>query len=285
MGNKLAPEYLLLNFSLYEGMDINDGNLDFISTLLSDEKSNQIDCYCVECKKDSTFRKQFKEPINDGKAIVYSSLPVKGNSSDSLNNELLSLEIQGFHQLKYFCQRNLKHEYVFNFKVAEQKITKIGQYPSMADIELHGIEKYRKILSKEYRDFSKAIGLNSHGIGIGSFVYLRRIFENLIEETRTYALESGSSFDNESFQKSRMDEKIKLLDNHLPDILVQNRQIYSILSKGIHELTEEECKEMFPNVKLAIELILDEKLAKKEKESKTQQLRKFVSSTMGKYKS
>ena len=30
------------------------------------------------------------------------------------------------------------------------------------------------------REFTKAIGLAANGVGIGSFVYLRRIFENLV---------------------------------------------------------------------------------------------------------
>ena len=50
-------------------------------------------------------------------------------------------------------------------------------------IEENDIKKYRKILGKEkYGEFGRAVGLYTHGIGIGSYVYLRRIFENLIEE-------------------------------------------------------------------------------------------------------
>jgi hypothetical protein len=38
---------------------------------------------------------------------------------------------------------------------------------------------------KRYKKFTKGLGLAAHGVGIGSFVYLRRIFENLIEEAHT----------------------------------------------------------------------------------------------------
>ncbi|WP_153127486.1 hypothetical protein [Peribacillus tepidiphilus] len=157
----------------------------------------------------------------------------------------------------------------------------MGQYPSMASIEIHTIEKYRKVLSNDYRDFSKAIGLFSHGVGAGSFVYLRRIFENLIEEKRKDAAEN-STWDDLLFQKSRMDEKIQILEEHLPEVLVQNRKLYSILSKGIHEMTEEECLDLFPEVKLAIELILDEKIYLLEQQKKIQSVSRFVAATVEK---
>lgn len=44
--------------------------------------------------------------------------------------------------------------------------------------------------------------------------------------------------------------------------------MYSILSKGVHELEEQECLEYFNIVKDGIELILDEKLYEKNKNDK-----------------
>lgn len=49
----------------------------------------------------------------------------------------------------------------------------------------------------------------------------------------------------------------------LPDFLVKNRDLYGILSKGIHELSEDECLSYFDPVKAALELILDQALEKK----------------------
>jgi hypothetical protein len=50
----------------------------------------------------------------------------------------------------------------------------------------------------------------------------------------------------------------------LPEFLVKNSAIYGILSKGIHELSEQDCLEIFPAVKLGIELILDDKIKLQE---------------------
>ena len=58
------------------------------------------------------------------------------------------------------------------------------------------------------------------------------------------------------FEQARLAEKIKMLESHLSDILVKNTTIYGILSKGIHELSEEECRKYFPVVKECIYQIL-----------------------------
>ena len=58
------------------------------------------------------------------------------------------------------------------------------------------------------------------------------------------------------FEQARLAEKIKMLESHLSDILVKNTTIYGILSKAIHELSEEECRKYFPVVKECIYQIL-----------------------------
>ena len=73
-----------------------------------------------------------------------------------------------------------------------------------------------------------------------------------------------------------MDDKISLLKRNLPEFLVQNKSLYSILSKGIHELGESECMSAFPITKLGIELILDEKLEKLTRENKIEQASKGI---------
>ncbi|MEZ4843255.1 MAG: hypothetical protein R3A43_03275 [Bacteroidia bacterium] len=73
-----------------------------------------------------------------------------------------------------------------------------------------------------------------------------------------------------------MDEKIELLKSFLPNFLVKNKVLYGILSKGIHELKEQECLDIFPVVKLGVELILDEKLKQKEQEDKIKQAEQLI---------
>lgn len=65
---------------------------------------------------------------------------------------------------------------------------------------------------------------------------------------------------------------------------MRNKNLYGIVSKGIHELSEEECLAMFPCIRTGIELILDDVLAEKEKAKKEKIFEKFVADTTGKFK-
>ena len=65
-----------------------------------------------------------------------------------------------------------------------------------------------------------------------------------------------------------MPEKIGLLKHHLPSFLVEYAKLYSIVSLGVHELTEQECLSHYNAVFYGIEVILDEKVAQIEKAAK-----------------
>jgi hypothetical protein len=63
---------------------------------------------------------------------------------------------------------------------------------------------------------------------------------------------------------------VKIIPDELSDVKVK---IYSWLSKGVHELSEQESMELFPYLKYAIELILDEQIVQKEKAKKLEALK------------
>jgi hypothetical protein len=216
--------------------------------------NGHIDCYCMGCKQSSVFHAK--------KTDVFGVDPAAENF---------------LFEHVFTCSRDSRHKLVFHFRIHNHTITKIGQYPSLADLATIEIQKYRKALNNDlYGEFSRAVGLASHGIGIGAFVYLRRIFEHLIEEAHKLEMAS-SGWDEDVYQKSRMDDKISLLKNVLPEFLVENKSLYSILSKGIHELTELECLNAFPTTKLGIELILDEKLERLERDRKIREASSDIS--------
>ncbi len=164
-------------------------------------------------------------------------------------------------------------------------ISKVGQYPSIADFHIGQVRKYSKVLPQDkMREFTKAIGLAANGVGIGSFVYLRRIFEHLVFEALEVALSKDEQFDRDTFTTAKMNEKIKMLSGYLPDFLVENHTIYGILSKGIHELSEEVCNEHFSILRESIEMILDEKLDAYQKEQKKKSIRQALSKIAGEIK-
>ncbi|MHB8067090.1 MAG: short-chain dehydrogenase [Desulfobaccales bacterium] len=222
-------------------------------------KGKTFDCYCIYCGRQSVFT-----GINNF-TRAYSFKAEDFIEEDEGDLTCLSVK----------CSRNKDHQYLCYIMISHSKIIKIGQYPSLADIAKTDIQKYRKVLKDAFGELSRGIGLAAHGIGIGSFVYLRRIFETLIYEAYDNAKKEPAWIEDQ-YQISRMDEKIILLKNHLPPFLVENRAIYAILSKGVHELSEQECLSAFPIVKLGIEMILDEKIREQKRQAKEAEAREAI---------
>lgn len=236
-----------LNYALYDKINIENTKPIQIEELLA--AFSTYDSYCPECGVHSVFTR------HESKS---SDITYYGNVQF------------GYQTQTFSCARNPKHSQTFIIHLSNDDMTiqKIGQNPSVADLNMHDVKKYSSVLSKEYfNELKKAIGLAAHGVGVGSFVYLRRIFENLIEEAKAEAAKDDS-FDEQAFKTARVNEKIKLLSGNLPSFLVENHQLYGILSKGIHELSERECLDAFPIVKVGIELILDEHIVEKQRKEK-----------------
>ena len=182
---------------------------------------------------------------------------------------------RGHGTIRVKCKRTDKE---FRFYVLGNSdgptIMKTGQYPSVADFHISEIKQYKKLLPDErLKEFTRAIGLAANGVGIGSFVYLRRIFEHLIFEAYEQCLTEGLVTE-EQYNRSRMDQKISLLSAHLPSFLVENRSIYSVLSLGIHELDENTCLAHFDTLRVGIEIIRDEKLDDLKKKEKIEEAKR-----------
>mgnify|MGYP000798906550 FL=1 len=62
----------------------------------------------------------------------------------------------------------------------------------------------------------------------------------------------------DQYQSEKVRDRIQLLKNYLPDMLTSNSTIYGIISKGIHELSEDDCITYFPVLQECIFMILEE---------------------------
>lgn len=174
--------------------------------------------------------------------------------------------------------------YYIHYDATTKILMKVGQYPTVADFHISEIKQYSKLLSNEkLKEFTRAIGLAANGVGIGSFVYLRRIFENLIIEAFENA-KKDNLVTEANFQKARMDQKIDMLGSYLPSFLVENKSMYSVLSLGIHELDEQTCLANFDTLRVGIEIILDEKLEEFRKKEKIEQAKQKLAALKGQIK-
>jgi len=207
----------------------------------------QFDAHCVGCNDRSTFK--FGGSRGGG----------AGLKSD--DDWMLKA---GMFDIVMSCQRK-GHQYVFSFYYDGAELLKFGQLPSLEDIVGADIAKFRPLLRDGYfAELRRATGLASHGIGIGAFVYLRRIFEKLIHDHHRMLSDDGKAV--EKFDRLRMDEKIDALKDVLPPALVRHKAAYGILSVGLHELDEDSCRKHFPVVRAAIIEILEQDLQARERE-------------------
>jgi hypothetical protein len=221
-----------------------------------------IDTYCIECEAMSTFK------VVDN---IYARNNIKFDSWH---------EYFPFHTIRTRCSRDDRHEAQYYFKFDSQKgAQKIGQYPSVADASRPGLAKYRSVLTTEdHKGLVKSVGLFSHSVGAGSLIYLRKIFETLINEAYTDASKSEKwkELHATTFKRSSVSKKIKALEDHLPTHLVKIHKMYSVLSAGVHSMSEAECLELFPLMNIGIELILNQKLRQKEEELKLAELQRML---------
>ena len=162
-----TPQAFYLQVPLYQLFTISEEHVLDIGQI--EHFGGTVDTYCIWCQRDSVFRRTW--------GTIWERVP---NQTPELTRTLLqdwrfTTELQ--------CSRQLQHELIFYFMVADRTIRKVGQFPSLATLRAAEIGKYRAILGDEqYGELARAVGLAAHDIGIGAFVYLRRIFEGLIEE-------------------------------------------------------------------------------------------------------
>lgn len=261
------PE-LLLETSLFVGFAVSDADKDTMETLR--EGKIQLDAYCTGCGRASIF-KSYQYPSSGGGA---GSRQVARPTDWMLKPTSFTTTIS--------CQRCPRH-YTYYFRVADHQLMKVGQYPSMEDILSSDLQPYRKLLRPEdFAELRRAGGLISHGIGIGSFVYLRRIFERLIALHYEQLEKAGKAV--EGFWDKRMDEKIQALASVLPLALVKYSKTYAILSKGLHELDEDTCRKYYPVVRAAIIRILEQDLQTRRETDAEAELERQVNDILGEMK-
>lgn len=263
---------LYFDIPLYKTIEINDSETDKINALenflLFD---GLIDGYNPELNENTSFKVEYTH------YRTYYSL----GDFIGKNERRLKCVRTGYIITAYFLLESFEDD---ENEEINYKFQKIGQYPTIADLEIGKYKKYSKVISKEHlRELNKAIGLSANGVGVGSFVYLRRIFEKLIENYHQQALKKDG-WNDEEYGKSRITEKIELLKGYLPEAIVKYKKVYSIISKGIHELTEQECLKYFPIVKDAIISILEQDYLKKENERKQSELENSIKDLVGKLK-
>ena len=280
---------------LYKSMKIDEDNIEDLILLLDGKV--RISMYCKECKEERVFtmkpyiyfhdkdnkcysKKLSEEVWRIQKSYILKNTPMVGGHVEEQNTvwkwkESQIEEVSRILVFQFVCSMNEEHHIDYVVLTTDNSMMKIGQYPSIADMTFPELDAYKHVISKEDRkELGTAIGLFANGVGAGSYVYLRRILERLIDQAKARA---GDKVSDEEFEQARVAERIKMLQGYLPEIFIKNKTIYGILSKGIHELSEEECREYFPVVKECIYQILGMWESERRKKADEDALNKALS--------
>lgn len=195
------------------------------------------------------------------------------------------------------CSRNDAHRPVFYFATDpvatpplfeessdfDVSVTKIGQLPSLTDFQRGDLSNFDDAMSNEQRsEFVRAINCAAHGFGVAACVYYRRVFESVLIEARDAHMKQGNLTEWPEFRAARTDERIKLLKNHLPLFLSEHPHLYSILSIGVHDLSEAECASELPMLRQAMELIFQDRKIQLQQRKARDAVSKMLSQSAGK---
>lgn len=288
----------LRSSGLYEKKVISEDNIDQLIALIRGECKLSI--YCDECREVRVFTMdpltmvigdendlelgnladylenlqklpRFQEKDADGK--LYTKNWLWSNwQSDSFTRVMI---------FSFKCAMDNNHILDYVVRTSANEMIKIGQYPTIATLSFPELKEYKHVIDDESRrEFGTALGLFANGVGIGSYVYLRRIFEKIVFKCAKEAIDDGI-ISQDDFEKAHMDERIGMLKDILPAIITENRTLYGIISKGIHELSEEACLAYFPVLKECIYLII----AQWEQQRKERETRKRLNASISKISS
>lgn len=231
-----------------------------------------IDSYCEACGGEKVFSTEIKDELQE---IHTDSFKVSGGFPGTKRytvEEVFKDKIYSVNLTLKCAKCGERHYYSLLF--VDNKVMKIGQYPSFAKQSEHELVKYKNVVSKYYIELIRSVNAYSQHMGIASFVYLRRILEHIVE-TEYVKFKDKTEKNCVSF-----DEKMKLVDkeiNIIPkEIDAQKSKIYSVLSKGIHEYEEEECYELYPYMKALILIILDKYVYEKERSKQLKEISKLL---------
>ncbi len=230
-------------------------------------KSNtiKINNYCSNCNRDSVFCGDSETQISPISRNIILNTPSLGAKPKSFEELFAKFRLPILFKVN--CAK-CGEEHYYSLLFEKNTVKKIGQYPSFASEKTNEIRKYKNIIPEYYIELTKSLSAYSQGMGVASFTYLRRILEWIID--KRFKGEENTKF----IDKLHSVEKEEIV---IPeDLETIKNEIYRILSKGIHEYSEEECLTLYEAVLFVITRILDVELKKKENKKKTDSIIKQI---------
>ena len=249
--------------------------------------TKKVNIKCVECKKEYPFDIKYEVIKQTYEQKVYGYSGPFGYSSvsiDSLPNIgaiIPPKNDEGIISYVFRCTMDSTHYQTLNllYTIEEAKmvVRKIGQKPLNTDLMESHSKEYRKILDfydsfDDYRHYEQCASRN---LLAGACTYLRRVLEKMVLRK----LKDPSVDSEQSKHAKKFEDKIKLVkhlfDEDLQDILNKS---YTLLSKGVHELSDVEIGTFYSLILEVINIQLEAEKEKKERDERRSKLRSEINS-------
>ncbi|AYR25749.1 hypothetical protein [Herbaspirillum rubrisubalbicans] len=281
--DKSVKEFVF-EFPLYAPLSGNALQIGgFIQEMRSGE-TMRFDSYCPNCCQDTTWVRA-EDPFLDHVNAELTGMQLAFGRADDLSR--VWIDNSRHYAVTYQCSRVLEHHFHAYFAVSSNptsgnyEIVKCGQIPSLLSMK-KPLKAHEALLDKEARsEFREALLLSAHGNNIAAFLHLRRILEKLVDIAAVEKGREDPSFDAVAYSRGSFGEKVGLVKDRVPEFLNNTPQLYSILSEGLHQWSNERCGAVIDLMELAIDLILkkvaEEKLRKSEEERTRIALQKLAS--------
>lgn len=262
--------------------------------------SRRFDRFCPECGKDTTWIVIVKDEDKRNSELERATSANIGSVGRSGFPK--SLWLSSFESRMY-CARDARHQFVMYLNVrsprlqdvleaeegsaqqAAVELMKVGQFPSLSDIQIGTLKQYEEgMTGQQRREFVRAINTSAHGFNVAACVHYRRVFESVLFDARDELMKETGAAKWPEFDRMRTDERISALKAYLPQFMVEHPHLYGILSKGVHELTEEECGEAMPVLRQAIELMIEDRVDAKRRAKRRALASVMLAKTVDKHK-
>jgi len=243
----------------YQEVEIEDININTLMSILSNKP--EITIFCEKCEGERFFTT---------------------NSSHSY------LEKTGVWIYEYVCKNcnDIKKYFIVKQQLYDEshtqgKLIKIGEFPVFGPPTP---SKLISLIGPDKDNFLKGRRCENQGLGIGSYAYYRRVIESQKNRIIDQLLRICELYENNNELINQLElakkeiqfsKAIDLIKQNLPSSLLINghnplKLIHTALSKGIHEMTDEECLARANSVRIVLtELCLRmNELLKDDKELK-----------------
>ena len=197
--------------------------------------------------------------------------------------------IRGFN-----CQKTVKSFSLASTANNEKNETgecfKFGEFPTYGPPIA---SKLMKMIGPDRDEFLKGRRCENQGLGIGAFIYYRRVVENqkdrILGEIIKVSTKLGASKENlqilqDAITETQFKKALNMVKGVIPESLLINGHnpitlLHSALSEGVHALSDEDCLELAGSVRIVLGE-LSERLSQALKDDA--ELTKALSSLMSK---